>query len=264
MTQQSTRFTAPTHCRLSIPSRQLSAWDEWPTTDARRAASPAAARPRQRTVRHGSRAGAGRRSVPASCQLLSCTFSLGPAGRSAPAAGYRTSRARRPSESDSEGKALPHHLLVTPIRGRRSVDSDSTSTRFPTFSSMALPPTRLIKGDTTNRRVPHSRRDNGHPRGQLGRPSRARAPMRRPENEARHVWPGAREFCAASGAARLPGAGETTASLAERARRRPLAALPGTMAAAMPEHVRSAVCSRPISPSATAAARSPSTVMSSA
>src|SRR5215211_4708983 len=42
---------------------------------------------------------------------------------------------------------------MTPVRGRRSVDSDSTSTRFPTFSSMASPLTPLIQGDTT----PHSR-----------------------------------------------------------------------------------------------------------
>jgi hypothetical protein len=48
---------------------------------------------------------------------------------------------------------------MTPVRGDRSVDSDSTLTRFPTFSFMPSPLMSLIWGDTTNRRASHSRGD---------------------------------------------------------------------------------------------------------
>ena len=41
---------------------------------------------------------------------------------------------------------------------------------------MASPLTRFILGDTTNRRLPHSRGDNGQPPGQLGRLPRGTAP----------------------------------------------------------------------------------------
>jgi hypothetical protein len=51
---------------------------------------------------------------------------------------YRCSRGRRPSGSDSEAKdPLPTFSSTTPERGRRSVDSDSATTRLPTFKSHA-------------------------------------------------------------------------------------------------------------------------------
>jgi hypothetical protein len=77
-----------THRRLSMSSRQITARDDWPTTHARSGRFAGARPPRQPTARHGSRTGAGPRPVPAPpSQLPSYAFSLGPARRSAPAAG---------------------------------------------------------------------------------------------------------------------------------------------------------------------------------
>ncbi len=86
------------------------------------------------------------------------------------------SRGRRPSGSDSEAGSPRNTSSTTPARGRRSIDSDSATTRLPTLNAMRHP--RLVCASESSRRQPsatkHQRlnRPNRSPRSPRSRPSR--------------------------------------------------------------------------------------------
>ena len=63
----------------------------------------------------------------------------------------RCSRGRRPSGSDSEATGSPRSTSsTTPERGRRSIDSDSVTTRLPTLKAMLT--SRLVCASEDSRR----------------------------------------------------------------------------------------------------------------
>ena len=94
-----------------------------------------------------------------------------------------------PANAIARGRCLPHHLLddafPRPLLGRLRLDLDA----FPDLQLHGFTSDSLHTVDTTNRRLPHSRGDNGHPPGSSAPSPRKNAHGAVPRTKARHVWP---------------------------------------------------------------------------